>query len=142
MRHGHGYRKLGRQSAHRRALLRNMATSFFINDGKIKTTLHKAKELRPLVESIITSGKKGTLAARRQVASYLFKSEATKAVFDKFAAEYADRKGGYTRVLKIGPRKGDGAEMAHLELVGYTPKEKAPKKKPEESEAAAPPPGV
>lgn len=116
MNHLFGYRKLGRRSSHRRAMLRNLATSFLEN-GKIQTTICRAKELRPLVEKLITLGKRGDLHARRQVRSYVFTDLATKRVFSEFASQFASRNGGYTRIVRFGGRLGDGAEMCRLELV-------------------------
>ncbi|MBP6218695.1 MAG: 50S ribosomal protein L17 [Oligoflexales bacterium] len=119
MRHGHGYVKLGRRSDHRRALLRNLATSFFLH-GRIKTTVPKAKALRPLVERMITLGKRGDLHARRRVASYLFDGSAVRLVFSDLSGRFKDRKGGYTRITKLGERFGDGADMCFFELVDFT----------------------
>jgi len=118
MRHGHGYRKLGRVSSHRRAMLRNMATSLLVHE-RIETTVPKAKELRSIVDKMITLGKRGDLHARRQAASYLFSDEAVKKVFSDLASRFKDRPGGYTRILRKGYRFGDGADMAFLELVDY-----------------------
>lgn len=118
MRHGHGYRKLGRVSSHRRAMLRNMATSLVMHE-RIETTVPKAKELRSIVDKMITLGKRGDLHARRQAASYLFSDEAVKKVFAELAPRFKDRPGGYTRILKKGYRFGDGADMAFLELVDF-----------------------
>jgi len=99
-------------------MLRNMATSF-IEHGAIRTTVPKAKELRGIVEKMITLGKKGTLHARRQVEQKLFGNDAGKIVFGDLAVRFKDRPGGYTRILRFGPRAGDGAEMCQLELVDY-----------------------
>ena len=118
MRHQHGYRKLGRESSHRRAMFRNMATSLLMHE-RIETTLPKAKELRGIVEKMITLGKRGDLHARRNAASYLFNDEAVHKVFSDLASRFATRPGGYTRILKKGFRFGDGADMAFLELVDY-----------------------
>jgi len=118
MRHLKGYRKLGRESSHRRAMLRNLATSF-LTYGRIKTTVPKAKELRGIVEKMITLGKKGDLHSRRQVESYLFDSSAAKKVFTDYAGRFETRPGGYTRILKLGTRFGDGAQMCNLELVDF-----------------------
>lgn len=118
MRHLNSYSKLGRRSDHRRALLRNLATAFF-NHGRIKTSIVKAKALRPIVEKMITLAKRGDLHARRQVAAYLFEENATKIVFSSIAGRFADRNGGYTRIVKLGERYGDGAFMCNLELVDY-----------------------
>jgi len=109
-------RKLGRTSEQRRALIRNLATSV-LEHGRITTTYEKAKEAQRAAERMITLGKKGTLAARRQALSYLFSEDVVTKLFSEIAPRYADRNGGYTRVLKLGPRKGDGAEEAICELV-------------------------
>lgn len=116
MRHRVQGRKLGRTPPHRRALLRNLCTSLFEHE-RITTTVEKAKEVRPLAEKMITLGKKETLHARRQAAGFLLKAAAVKKLFDTIAARYADRPGGYTRILKLGPRSGDGAELAIIELI-------------------------
>lgn len=117
-------RKLGRTADHRKALLRNMATDVILN-GKIETTEMKAKELRTVVDELITLGKRGDLHARRQAASYIRNVVADEAkgqtvlqkLFDEVAPKYADRKGGYTRVVKTRNRRGDNAPMAIIELV-------------------------
>jgi large subunit ribosomal protein L17 len=128
MNHQHGYRKLGKESSHRRAMLRNMATDFMVH-GKINTTLPRAKELRSIVERIITLGKRGDLHARRQAASYLFDDKAVKAVFDEIAPKFKETPGGYTRILKTGVRFGDGAKLARLELCDpANPRQKKAKK--------------
>jgi len=127
MRHLHGYRKLGRVSSHRRAMLRNMATSLLLHE-RIETTLPKAKELRGVVEKMITLGKRGDLHARRQAASYLFDEAAVGKVFADLAGRFKDRSGGYTRILRCGPRFGDGANMAFLELVDFQDKKDAANK--------------
>jgi large subunit ribosomal protein L17 len=118
MRHLNGYRKLGRDSSHRRAMLRNMTTSVLVHE-RIETTLPKAKELRGLVERMITLGKRGDLHARRMAASYLFDDAAVKKVFSDLASRFKDRPGGYTRIVRKGFRFGDGADMAFLELVDF-----------------------
>ena len=132
MRHLNGYRKLGRKSEHRRALLRNMATSLLLHE-RINTTLPKAKELRSVVEKIITMGKNGDLSARRRAASYIFDSLAVEKVFGDLASRFKNRQGGYTRILKRGTRLGDSASMAIIEFVDYLEKkgdkDKAEKKK-------------
>ena len=111
-----GTRKLGRTSDHRRAMLRAMVTYLFEN-GKIETTVTRAKEVRAVAEKMITLGKTNTLHSKRQVYSYITKDEVAKKVFDEIAPKYEDRNGGYTRIIKIGPRRGDAAEMAIIELV-------------------------
>lgn len=109
-------RKLGRRSDHRNAMLRNQVTSLFDN-GRIETTVTRAKETQKVAEKMITLGKKNTLHTRRQAASYIYKPSTVQKLFDEISPEYAERNGGYTRVLKLGPRRGDGSEMAILELV-------------------------
>ena len=116
MRHLNGYNRLGRKDNVRRALLRNLATSLVVHD-KIDTTLPKAKEVRSIVERLITLGKRGDLHARRQAAAYFFGDEAVGKVFGSLATMFKDRPGGYTRILKMGVRLSDGAKMARLELV-------------------------
>lgn len=116
MRHGKVYRKLGRHSSHRMSMFANMAASL-IKHEQIITTLPKAKELRPIVEKLITIGKKGDLSARRQAISELRDIKMVKKLFDVLAPRYKDREGGYTRVLKAGFRKGDNAAVAVIEFV-------------------------
>lgn len=111
-----GYRKLGRNSSQRRAMLRNMTTSL-IKNGRIETTEPKAKEIRRITEKMITLGKRGDLAARRQALAYLTDETVVKNLFDEIAPKYAERQGGYTRIMKVGPRRGDSAPMAIIELV-------------------------
>lgn len=111
-----GYRKLGRPTDQRRAMLRNLVTSF-LKHGKIETTVTRAKETRSLAEKMITLAKRGDLHARRQVLSFVTEEDVVKDLFDNIAPKYAERNGGYTRILKLGPRRGDCAEMAFLELV-------------------------
>ena len=111
-----GTRKLGRASDHRDAMLRNLVTSLLEN-GKIETTVEKAKETRCMAEKMITLGKTNTLHSRRQALSYITKEDVVTKVFAELAPKYADRNGGYTRILKLGPRRGDCAEMAIIELV-------------------------
>lgn len=118
MRHSVRGRKLGRTTAHRRAMFRNQLASLVENE-RIITTLPKAKELRPIFEKCITKGKSGTVHARRQVRRWLVNRIHVKKLFDDIAPRFAERNGGYTRVIKLGPRKGDNAEMAILELVDY-----------------------
>ena len=133
MRHLKGYRKLGRVTSHRLAMLRNMATSLVLHE-RIETTVPKAKELRGIVDRMITLGKRGDLHARRQALSYLYDDAAVSKVFSDLAERFKTRPGGYTRILKKGFRFGDGADMAFLELVDYrgvkeaapTPEVKAP----------------
>jgi len=128
MRHQVKGRKLRRPTAHRRALLRNLVTSFLERE-RMRTTLAKAKEVRPLAEKMITLGKRGTLHARRQVLAFV-KTEAVVAkVFDDLGPRFGQRPGGYSRIIKLGRRMGDGAQMAMLELIGSEFKKKAKKKK-------------
>jgi large subunit ribosomal protein L17 len=120
MRHQKAGRKLGRDSAHRKALYANL-TIALIEHGRIKTTEAKAKEVRPFVEQLITLGKRGDLSAHRQVVKVLRSKSAAHALFSEVAPRFEDRPGGYTRVVKLGPRQGDAAPMAYLELVDYVP---------------------
>ncbi len=110
------YRKLGRDTSARKALFRSILTSFFAYE-RIETTEAKAKEISGLAEKMITLAKRGDLHARRQVSSYLMDEEVVKKLFSTIAEKYADRQGGYTRIMKLGPRRGDAAPMAILELV-------------------------
>jgi large subunit ribosomal protein L17 len=127
MRHLKAGRKLGRTSAHRKALFRNLVGAL-IQRERISTTLAKAKELRGKVEKTITLGKKGTLHARRQVFKLAPQKETVQKVFGPLAERYAKRPGGYTRIIKIGPRKGDNAPMAFIELVDREGDAPAPEK--------------
>lgn len=127
MRHAVSHRKLGRTSAHRQAMFRNQLASL-IEHGRIRTTLAKAKELRPLAERLITRGREDTVHARRMVGRYVPDRALIKKLFDEISPRFADRPGGYTRILKLGPRNGDAAEMAILELVDYEEKAKEEKK--------------
>ncbi|PAB58202.1 50S ribosomal protein L17 [Anaeromicrobium sediminis] len=111
-----GHRKLGRPTGHRKLMLRNLVTSL-LRDGKITTTITRAKETRKLAEKMITLGKRGDLHARRQAESFVLDKDVTKKVFDEIAPKYAERNGGYTRIMKLGPRRGDASEMVILELV-------------------------
>ncbi len=111
-----GYRKLGRPSAHRKSMLRNLVTDLF-REERISTTVHRAKEARKEAEKMITLAKRGDLHARRQVLAYIYDEDVVTKLFDEIAPKYAERNGGYTRVLKLGPRQGDNAEVAFLELV-------------------------
>ncbi len=111
-----GSRKLGRASDHRKAMLRAMVT-FLLENGKIETTVTRAKEVRIMAEKMITLGKENTLHSKRQVFAYVTKEGVAKKLFDEIAPKYADKNGGYTRIIKIGPRRGDAAEMAIIELI-------------------------
>ncbi|MFY9823945.1 MAG: 50S ribosomal protein L17 [Thermoanaerobaculia bacterium] len=148
MRHGVKGRKLGRTSSHREALFRNQLQSL-VEKEKIITTLPKAKELRPIAERVITRGKHGTVHDRRWVLRWVLKRDLVKKVFDEIAPRFTERPGGYLRIVKLGPRQGDGAEMAVLELVEReavaaeeppkeTKKAKEPKAKKEAKKAPAP----
>src|ERR1043166_6342340 len=117
MRHRNAHRKLSRNTSHRRAMLRNLVTDF-LDHGRLMTTVPKAKELRPLAERMIPLGKRDNLHARRQLQSYLLRDAVAKKVFDTIAPRFADRKGGYSRIIKLGNRKGDGADIAIIELLG------------------------
>lgn len=134
MRHLKAGRKLGRSSAHRKALFRNLVTQL-IERERIRTTLAKAKELRPHAEKTITLGKKGTLHARRLALRTLKNKEAFQKLFGTLSERYAQRNGGYTRILKVGPRRGDDAPMAIIELVDR--EEEAPAPTPKEKKARA-----
>jgi len=156
MRHRVAHRKLGRITPHRTALLRNLATALFERE-RIRTTLPKAKELRPFAERLITLAKRDSdrLHARRLVLRDIQDTTIVKKLFDSLGARFATRPGGYTRILRLGPRRGDGAEMAIVELLGSeykpkskdekgkkektteAPKAKAEKKEPEKKEAKA-----
>ena len=120
MRHKHGYNKLGKESSHRKSMLRNMTTSMVENE-RLTTTLPRAKELRKVVEKMVTLGKRGEIHHRRMAAGYLFTDSAVKKVFDELAPRMKDRKGGYTRILRRGVRFGDGAKLATIEFVDYEP---------------------
>ncbi|HAA37932.1 MAG TPA: 50S ribosomal protein L17 [Firmicutes bacterium] len=109
-------RKFGRRSDHRRAMLRNLVTSLILA-GKVKTTEAKAKQIRSITEKMVTLGKRNDLHARRQALAYLLDETAVKKLFDEIAPRYEDRQGGYTRILKMGPRRGDAAPMAIIEFV-------------------------
>jgi len=117
MRHKVAGWKLGRNTAHRRSLLRNLVTSLIVEE-RIETTIPKAKAMRPHVEKMITLGKRGDLAARRQAASYLMTGEAVNKLFDTIAPRFGDRNGGYLRIVRTAWQKGDGADKAFIELLG------------------------
>ncbi|MBC7087062.1 MAG: 50S ribosomal protein L17 [Tissierellales bacterium] len=109
-------RKLGRPSDHRKAMLRNQVTSL-LREGRIETTVTRARETKRMTDQMITLAKRGDLHARRQALAYIYDEEVVKKLFDEIGPKYKDRNGGYTRVLRVGPRRGDGAEIAILELV-------------------------
>ena len=128
MRHRNAGWKLGRNTSHRRALLRNLVTAL-VERERITTTVAKAKAMRPLAEKMITLGKAETLHARRQAAAYLETPASVKKVFDTLSTRFSGRTGGYLRITRLGFRKGDGAEMAMVEWVGSELKEKTTDKK-------------
>ncbi len=111
-----GYRKLGVKTAHRKSMLRNLVTDL-LREGRIQTTECRAKEARREAEKMITLGKRGDLHARRQVLAYVVDEDVVTKLFDEIAPRYEERHGGYTRILKLGPRRGDTAEVVFLELV-------------------------
>ncbi|MBR5484984.1 MAG: 50S ribosomal protein L17 [Oscillospiraceae bacterium] len=111
-----GTRKLGRTSDHRMAMLRAMVT-YLLETGKIETTVTRAKEVKAMTEKIITKAKQDDLHSKRQVYSFVTKEDVAKKVFDEIAPKYMERNGGYTRIIKTGPRRGDAAEMAIIELI-------------------------
>ncbi|MHB8171502.1 MAG: 50S ribosomal protein L17 [Thermincolia bacterium] len=110
------YQKLGRTSSHREAMFRNMVTSLF-REERIQTTGPKAKELKSIAEKMVSLAKKGDLHARRQALSYIIDETVVSKLFDEIGPKYSERQGGYTRIIKVGPRRGDAAEMVILELV-------------------------
>lgn len=127
MRHRKDHRKLSRTASHRRAVLRNLVTSLF-DAERIETTVAKAKEARRLAERMITFGKRGDLAARRHVARFVMRTEVTHKLFETIAPWYAERNGGYTRIVRIGRRLGDAGETAYLELVKTADQKEAERK--------------
>ena len=120
MRHQRAGKKLGRDASHRKALYANLAGAL-IQHGRIKTTEAKAKAVKPVAEQMITLGRRGDLAARRQAIAFLRSTDVVHKLFAEVAPRFADRPGGYSRIVKIGPRQGDAAEMVYLELVDHTP---------------------
>ena len=137
-----GTRKLGRVTANRMAMLRGMVT-LLLETGKVDTTLTRAKEVRALAEKMITLGKKNTLASRRAALAFITKEDVVKKVFEQLAPENANRNGGYTAIYKLGPRRGDGAEMARIVLISEMEKkaaeaEKASKKSKKAAKVEAP----
>jgi len=135
MRHQVKRGNLSRNTAHRRALLRNLVTSF-LEKERMRTTLVKARTARPIAEKMITLAKRGTLHARRQALAYMTKESAVKKLFDEIGPRFSERPGGYTRIVKLAPRAGDGAPMAMLELIGSEFQKKAKKKKEAKKPAA------
>src|SRR5881296_497635 len=135
MRHRKDHRKLSRTASHRRAVLRNLITALFQYE-RIETTVAKAKEARRLAERMITFGKQGDLAARRHVARFVYKPEVVAKLFATIAPWYAERQGGYTRIVRIGHRLGDAGETAYLELVKSAAQKEQDRKEREAVEAA------
>ena len=126
MRHHRAGRKLGRDASHRKALYANL-TSALIEHGRIKTTVAKAKEVRPVAEEMITLARRGDVPARRQALKFLRSQDVVHKLFSEVGPRFADRPGGYSRIVKIGPRQGDAAEMVYLELVDHVPEAPAPR---------------
>src|SRR5919206_2587465 len=120
MRHRRQGRKLGRDSSHRKALYANLTASL-IEHGRIKTTVPKAKEVRPLAEQMITLARRGDIHARRQALAFLRSQDVVHKLFSDVGPRFKERAGGYSRIVKLGTRQGDSAEMVYLELVDYTP---------------------
>jgi len=142
VRHHRSGRKLGRDASHRKALYANLAGAL-IEHGRIKTTAAKAKEVRPIAEKLITLGRRGGVHARRQALAYLRSQDVVHKLFSDVAPRFAERPGGYSRIVRIGPRPGDAAEMVYLELVDFLPEAPAPRRaraereeEPVEAEAA------
>ena len=131
-----GTRKLGRPTAHRKAMMRGMVT-LLLENGQVETTLTRAKEVRSIAEKMITLGKKNTLASRRAALAYITKEEVVTKVFVELAPLYAERNGGYTQIYKLGPRRGDGAEMAIVKLIDYVKPSAKKEKKEKKVEAPA-----
>ena len=131
-----GTRKLGRTTAHRNAMLRGMVT-LLLENGQVETTLTRAKEVRSIAEKMITLGKKNTLASRRAALAYITKEDVVTKVFVELAPLYAERNGGYTQIYKLGPRRGDGAEMAIVKLIDYNKADKKADKKAAKKDKAA-----
>ena len=132
-----GTRKLGRTTAQRKAMLRGMVT-LLLENGQVETTLTRAKEVRSIAEKMITLGKKNTLASRRAALAYITKEDVVTKVFVELAPLYAERNGGYTQIYKLGPRRGDGAEMAIVKLIDYKKSDaKADKKAAKKADKAA-----
>jgi large subunit ribosomal protein L17 len=127
VRHHRAGKKLGRDASHRKALYSNLAGAL-IEHGRIKTTVAKAKAVRPIAEQMITLGRRGDLNARRQAMAYLRSQQVVHTLFAEVAPRFKDRAGGYSRIIRIGPRPGDAAEMAYLELVDFSAEEQAEEK--------------
>jgi large subunit ribosomal protein L17 len=135
VRHHKSGRKLGRDASHRKALYANL-TGALIEHGRIKTTVAKAKEVRPVAEQMITLGRRGGVPARRQALKFLRSQDVVHKLFSDVGPRFADREGGYSRIVRIGPRLGDAAEMAYLELVDFTPQASAPRPRRRREEEA------
>ena len=136
MRHRRAGRKLGRDASHRKALYANL-TGALLEHGRIKTTVAKAKEVRPIAEQMITLGRRGDVHARRQALAYLRSQDVVHKLFSDVGPRFAERAGGYSRIVRLGPRPGDAAEMAYLELVDYVPPTVAPVRERRAEETAA-----
>lgn len=134
MRHLVVSKKLGRNSAQRKALLRNLVTSF-LEKERIRTTLAKAKATRPLAEKMITLSRTNSLHARRRALRFIYKPDVVKKMFEEIGPRFSERPGGYTRIVKLGPRNGDGTEMAMLEMIGSELEKKSKKKSAKEKAA-------
>ena len=126
-------RKLGRTSEHRNAMLRGLVT-YLLENGSMETTLARAKEVRSMAEKMITLGKKNTLASRRAALAYITKEDVVTKLFNEIAPKYENRNGGYTQIFKMGPRRGDGAEIAVIKMVDYVKETPAEDKKSEKAE--------
>ena len=131
-----GYRKLGRKSAHRMSMLRGMVT-YLLENGSIETTLTRAKEVQSEAEKMITLGKENTLASRRAALAYITKEDVVSKLFNVRAPKYSERNGGYTAIFKLGPRRGDAAEMAIVKLIGEGEEKKAVKEEKKAPKAEA-----
>jgi large subunit ribosomal protein L17 len=128
VRHRKSGRKLGRDASHRKALYANL-TGQLIEHGRIKTTIAKAKEVRPIAEQMITLGRRGGVHSRRQALKFLRSQDVVHKLFSDVGPRFKDREGGYSRIVRIGPRLGDAAEMAYLELVDFTPPAPRPRRR-------------
>ena len=128
-----GTRKLGKPTDQRKAMLRGMVT-LLLENGQVVTTVTRAKELRSIADKMITLGKKNTLASRRAALAYITKESVVTKVFTEYASLYADRNGGYTQIFKMGPRRGDGAEIAVIKMIDYVKETPAEDKKSEKAE--------
>ena len=128
-----GTRKLGRPTDQRKAMLRGMVT-LLLENGQVVTTVTRAKELRSIADKMITLGKKNTLASRRAALAYITKESVVTKVFTEYASLYADRNGGYTQIFKMGPRRGDGAEIAVIKMIDYVKEQPAEDKKSKDAE--------